>query len=56
MSKLKEKYEFDRRILKCDCIRYSPAVPSTIVTPNSQIYINIPRDASVISLLNNCLE
>ena len=56
MFKLSEKYEIDRRILKCDYIRYSPAEISTINTPNSQIYINIPREDSVISLLNSYLE
>ena len=53
MFKLNESYEVDRRILKCDYIRYSPAETSTINTPNSQIYINIPREDSVISLLNS---
>ena len=43
MFKLNENYEVDRRIPKCDYIRYSPAETSTINTPNSQIYINIPR-------------
>ena len=52
MFKLNENYEVDRRILKCDYIRCSPAETSTINTPNSQIYINIPREDSVISLLN----
>ena len=56
MFKLNEKYEVDRRILKCDYIRYSPAETSTISTPNSQIYINIPREDSVISLLNSYLD
>ena len=56
MFKLSEKYEIDRRILKCDYIRYSPAEISTINTVNSQIYINIPREDSVISLLNSYLE
>ena len=56
MFKLNEKYEVDRKILKCDYIRYSPAEISTINTANSQIYINIPREDSVISLLNSYLE
>ena len=56
MFKLNENYEVDRRILKCDYIRYSPAETSTINTPNSQIYINIPREYSVISLLNSYLD
>ena len=56
MFKLNENYEVDRRILKCDYIRFSPAETSTINTPNSQIYINIPREDSVISLLNSYLD
>ena len=56
MFKLNENYEVDRRIMKCDYIRYSPAETSTINTPNSQIYINIPRDDSVISLLTSYLD
>ena len=56
MFKLNENYEVDRRILKSDYIRYSPAETSTIKTPNSQIYINIPREDSFISLLNSFLN
>ena len=56
MYKLSENYEIDRRILKCDYIRYSPAEISTINTANSQTCINIPREDSVISLLNSYLE
>ena len=56
MFKLNEKYEIDRKFLKCVYIRYSPSEISTINTPNSQIYINIPREDSVISLLNSYLE
>ena len=56
MFKLSENYEIDRKILKCDYIRYSPSEISTINTPNSQIYINIPREDSVISLLNSYIE
>ena len=56
MFKLSEKYEIDRRIWKCDFIRYSPSEISTINTPNSQIYINIPTEDSVISLLNSYIE
>ena len=56
MFKLSENYEIDRKILKCDYIRYSPAEISTINTANSQLYINTPREDSVISLLNSYLE
>ena len=51
MFKLSERYQIDRRIQKCDYIRYSPSEISTINTANSQIYINIPREDSLISLL-----
>ena len=56
MFKLNEKYEINRDILKCDYIRYSPSEISTINTANSQVYINIPREDSVISLLSSYLE
>ena len=56
MFKLNENYEVDRKNLKCDYIRYSPAETSTLNTPNSQIYINKPREDSVISLLNSYLD
>ena len=56
MFKLNEKYEINRDILKCDYIRYSPSEISTINTAISQVYINIPREDSVISLLNSYLE
>ena len=56
MFKLSENYEIHRRILKCDYIRYSPSEISTINTPNSQTYINIPREDSVISLLKSYID
>ena len=56
MFKLSEKYEINRDILKCDYIRYSPSEISAINTPNSQVYINIPREDSVISLLNSYIN
>ena len=56
MFKLNQKYEINRDILKCDYIRYSPSEISTINTANSQVYIKIPREHSVISLLNSFLE
>ena len=56
MFKLNEKYQIDGRIQKCDYIRYSPSEISTINTPNIQIYINIPREDNVFSLLNSYLE
>ena len=56
MFKLSENYSINRDITKCDYIRYSPSEISTINTANSQIYIIIPREDSVISLLNSYLE
>ena len=56
MFKPDKIYEVDRRILKCNYIRYSPAETSTIITPNSQTYINTPREDSVISLLNSYFD
>ena len=55
MFKLNENHDVDRRILKCDFIRHSPAETSTTNILNSQLYINIPRENSVIPLLNNYL-
>ena len=56
MFKLSENYSVNRDILKCDYIRCSSSEISTINTANSQVYINIPREDSVISLLNSYLE
>ena len=56
MFKLNQNYENNRDILKCDYIRYSPSEISTINTANSQVYITIPGEDSVISLLNSYLE
>ena len=56
MFKLSEKNSIKRDILKFDYIRYSPSEISTINTANSQVYIDIPREDSVISLLNSYFE
>ena len=56
MFKLSEKYSINRDITKCDYIRYSPSEISTINTANSQVYINIPREDIVFSVLNSNLE
>ena len=58
MFKLNEYFDIIRIILKCDYIRYPPSEISTTNTANSQlyIYINIPREDSVISLSNSYLE
>ena len=56
MFKLSERYQIDRRVQECDYIRYSPSEISTINTANSQIYINIPREDSLISLLKSYID
>ena len=56
MIELSEKYQNDRRILKCDYIRYSPSEIRTINSPSSQKYTNIPKKDSVFSLLNNYID
>ena len=56
MFKLNQEYEINKDIIKCDYIRYSPSEISTINTANSQVYIIIPREDSVISMLNSYLE
>ena len=56
MFKPNEKYEINRKISKYDYIRYSPSEISTINTAISQVCIIIPREGSVISLLNSNLE
>ena len=56
MFELSENYSSNRDILKCDYIRYSPSEISTIDVPNSQVYIIIPKEDSVFSLLNSYLE
>ena len=56
MFKLSAKFEIDRRILKCDYITYSPPEISSINTPNSQIYLNIPSEDSGNSLVNSGFE
>ena len=56
MFKLNEKYEVGQRFSKYDFIRYSPLEISTINTVNSQIHLNLPREYSVLSLLNSYLD
>ena len=55
MFELSEKYQSNRRVLKCEYIRCSPSEISSINTPNSLVYNNLPRKDSVISLLYSYL-
>ena len=56
MFKLNENYEVYRKILKQEYVRYLLAETSTINNHDSQIYINISREDSNISLLNSYLD
>ena len=56
MFKLNERYEVDRRILKCEFIRCTPNEISTINTANFQIYVIITREDCLISLLKGYLD
>ena len=56
MFKLSDNYQIDRRILKCAYKRYSTSKIDTINTDNSQIFINIPREDSLTSLLKSYLD
>ena len=56
MFNLNECFEVDRGILKSGHTKYSPAETSSIITPNNQTNINLPREDSVISFLKSCLE
>ena len=56
MFKLIAKHEFFGSFLKCDYKCYSPSEISTVNTAKSQIYINVPIEGSVVSLLNSYIE
>ena len=56
MSKVYKNYEVDRRILNCQYISDSLSVVGTISFDKSQIYTKIPREVSVISLINSYLH
>ena len=55
MFKLKKNYRSDRTVVKCDFLKFSPVETSTINTPNTQVYINIPKEDSVFSFLKSYL-
>ena len=56
MCQLKEEYEIDRRILRCDYTRYSSSIIPTIKTPNFPKNIIINREDSVNSMADSYLE
>ena len=53
MFKLDDIYEFDRKTLSYDYMRYSPAKTALKNTPKMQVYIKTPREDSVVSLINS---
>ena len=56
MFKLSQKHAVDRPILKCDCFRYTPPSLNLVNGENIQIFIDIPRLDSAISLKHSNLE
>ena len=50
MSNFSQKSAVDRPILKCDCIRYTPPSLNLVNGENNQVFIDIPREGSAISL------
>ena len=53
--RLSQKLAVDRPILKCDCIRYTPASLNLMNGENNQAFIDIPREDSAISLKDSYL-
>ena len=56
MFNLSQKHVVDRPILKCDYIRYTPASLKIVNGENNQIFIDVPRVDSAISLKDSYLE
>ena len=57
MFELNKKYEVERRILKCNYIRYSPEETSTTNTPLvKHKYLFITQEKLVVSLVNSYPE
>ena len=56
LFELNENYEIGVRTRKCDYLRCPRPKTPTMNTPDSQLYINLPREDSVISLLNSYLD
>ena len=56
MFNLSQKFAVDRLILKSDYIRYKPPSLNLVKGENNQIFIDIPREDSAISLKDSYLE
>ena len=50
MFNISKKFPVDRLILKCDYIRCTPPSLNLVNGKNNQIFTDIPRDGSAISL------
>ena len=51
-----QKYAVDRPILKCDYIRYTLPSLNIVNGENNQIFVDVPREDSAISLKDSYLE
>ena len=56
MFKLSQKHIVDRPILICDFIRYTPPSLNLVKGENNQIFNDIPRQDTAISLKDSYLE
>ena len=56
MLKLSQKHAVDRPILTCDYIRYTPASLNLVNGEKSQIFIDVGREDSAISLKDSYLQ
>ena len=56
MFNLSRKHAVDKPILKCDYIRYTPPSLNLVNGENNQIFIEVPRKDSAISLKDSYIE
>ena len=56
MLQINERYEVDRSIFKCDYIRYTPTSLNNVETPNTQTFIDIPKEDDVNFLRDSYFE
>ena len=56
MFNISQKHSFDRPILKCDFIRHTPPSLNLLNGENNQIFIDIAREKSAISLKDSYPE
>ena len=56
MFNLSQKCAAERPILNCDCIRYTPLSLNLVNRENNQVFSDVPREDSAISLKDGYLE